>query len=169
MAVTPIAGSTSPALTQVVNGTADSIRLRALQVAVTNLEAQSSGAAFSGAVDDAIADGFSEGGCTLISPRGNGVRINYGDDCSTTRRGTGVASQYDAATAARALAFSNSAPSNINQGAGLPPSVRSFAPDQSMSSNHLDDSFTALGYASPMVDQGTPVGAGSTQGMAVVD
>lgn len=63
------ARSTSPVLTQVVNIPADSIRLRALQVAVTNIEAQSSGAAFSGAVDDAIADGFSEGGCTLISPR----------------------------------------------------------------------------------------------------
>ena len=160
------ARSTSPVLTQVVNIPADSIRLRALQVAVTNIEAQSSGAAFSGAVDDAIADGFSEGGCTLISPRGNGVRINFGDDCTNARGNTGVASQY-AVIASRTLAFSDSAPSNIDQNAGLPPSLRSFAPDQSMPSNRVDDSFTALGYAGPTVTK-APVGASGTQGMAVV-
>ena len=93
----------------------------------------------------------------MISPRGNGVRINFGDDCTNTRRSTGGASQYDAVTAARTLAFSDSAPSNIDQNAGLPPSVRSFAPDQSMSSNRLDDSFTALGYASPMVTKAPPL------------
>jgi len=161
------ARSTSPVLTQVVNIPADSIRLRALQVAVTNIEAQSSGAAFSGAVDDAIADGFSEDGCTLISPRGNGVRINFGDDCTNARGNTGVASQYDAVIASRTLAFSDSAPSNIDQNAGLPPSLRSFAPDQSMPSNRVDDSFTALGYAGPTVTK-APVGASGTQGMAVV-
>jgi hypothetical protein len=151
------AASTSAVLTQLVNIPADSIRLRALQVAVTNIEAQSSGAAFSGAVDDAIADGFTEGGCTLISPRGNGVRINFGtDDCTTTRRNTRVSSQYDAVTAARTLAFSDSALNNIDQNTGLPPSVRSFAPGQSMSSNRVDDSFTALGYASPMVAKPPP-------------
>jgi hypothetical protein len=152
------AAATSAVLTQVVNIPADSIRLRALQVAVTTIEAQSSGAAFSGAVDDAIADGFSEGGCTLISPRGNGVRINFGaDDCTTTRRNTRVSSQYDAVTAARTLAFSDSALSNIDQKTGLPPSVRSFAPDQSMSSNRVDDSFPVLGYASPMVAKAPPL------------
>jgi len=149
--------STSPVLTQVVNIPADSIRLRALQVAVTNIEAQSSGAAFSGAVDDAIADGFSEGGCTLISPRGNGVRINFGDDCTNPRHNTGVASQYDAVTASRMLAFGDNAPSYIGQSAGLPPSLRSFAPDQSMPSNRVDDSFTALGYAGPAVTKAPPL------------
>jgi len=144
-------------LTQVVNIPADSIRLRALQVAVTNIEAQSSGAAFSGAVDDAIADGFSEGGCTLISPRGNGVRINFGDDCTNRRSNTGVASQYDAVTASRMLAFGDGAQSNINQNVGLPPGLRGFAPDQSMPSNRVDDSFTALGYAGPAVTKAPPL------------
>jgi hypothetical protein len=53
-------GSTSPTLTQTVQIPPDSVRLRALQVSVTKMEAQSSGDAFAGAVDGAIADGFSE-------------------------------------------------------------------------------------------------------------
>jgi hypothetical protein len=86
------------------------------------------------------------------------VRINFGaDDCTTTRGNTRVASQYDAVTAARTLAFSDSALSNLNQNAGLPPSMPSFAPDQAMSSNRVDDSFTALGYASPMVTKAPPL------------
>ena len=102
----------------------------------------------------------------MISPRGNGVRINFGDDCTNARGNTGVASQY-AVIASRTLAFSDSAPSNIDQNAGLPPSLRSFAPDQSMPSNRVDDSFTALGYAGPTVTK-APVGASGTQGIAVV-
>jgi uncharacterized repeat protein (TIGR01451 family) len=87
--------STSPVLTQTVQIPPDSVRLRALQVAVTNVESLASGAAFAGAVDDAIADGFAEGGGTLILPRGNGVRINFGaDDDGATRRNPRVASQY---------------------------------------------------------------------------
>jgi hypothetical protein len=144
-------------VTQLVNIPADSIRLRALQVAVTNIEAQSSGAAFSGAVDDAIADGFSEGGGTLMSPRSNGVRINFGADDDATKPRTRVASQYDAETAARTFAFRDSGRSTIDQNAGLPPSVRSFVPDPSMSSNRVDDSFTALGYANPPVTKSAPL------------
>jgi Bacterial Ig-like domain (group 3)/Autotransporter beta-domain len=150
--------STSAPLLQTVQIPLDSVRLRALQIAVTNLEAQASGAAFAGAVDDAIGDGFAEGGGTLISPRGNGVRINFGaDDDGATRRNPRVASQYDAVTATRMFAFRDSALSNIDQNAGLPPSVRSFAPDQSMLSNRVDDSFTALGYANPMVTKSPPL------------
>jgi hypothetical protein len=152
------AAGTSAALTQVVGVPADSIRLRALQVAVTNIEAQSSGAAFGGAVDDAIADGFAENGGTLFSPRGNGMRINFGaDDDGTARHNQRVASEYDAVTATQRFTLRDSALSNIDQNAGLPSSVRSFAPDQSMFSNRVDDSFTALGYgASPVVTKSTP-------------
>jgi hypothetical protein len=154
-------------LTQVVAIPADSIRLRALQVMVTNMEAQSSGAAFAGAVDEAIADGFAENCGRSISPRDDGVRFNFGaEDCGVTRPNQRVVSQYDAVTATRMFAFrdtapnsapSNTAPSNIDQNAGLPPGVRSFAPEQTTLSNRVDDSFAALGYASPMVTKSPPV------------
>jgi hypothetical protein len=68
--------STSAVLTQLVNVPADSIKLRALQVAVTKIEAQSSGQAISGAIDAAISEGFSDNG-TLITGSDNGVRFNF--------------------------------------------------------------------------------------------
>jgi len=67
--------SSSTALTQSVNVPADSIKLRALQIAVTKIEAQSSGRAISGAIDGAISDGFSDNG-ELITASDNGVRFN---------------------------------------------------------------------------------------------
>jgi outer membrane autotransporter protein len=78
------------------------------------------------------------------------VRINFGAQDDGTKSRTRVANQYDAVTAARTLAFRDSTISNIDQNA-LPPQLRSSAPDQAMFSNRVDDSFTALGYASPMV------------------
>ena len=74
------AASTSPALTQAVQIPPDSVRLRALQVAVTKMEAQASGAAFEGAVSGAIADGFADGGGAMITPSGSGVRFNFAAD-----------------------------------------------------------------------------------------
>ena len=49
--------STSPVLNQAVNVPADSIKLRALQIQVSKLEAQGSGQATSGAIGDAISEG----------------------------------------------------------------------------------------------------------------
>ena len=68
--------STSRALLQSVNTPADSLRLRALQLVVTKIEAQSSGQAISSAVDSAIAEGFSDSGA-LITPSANGLRFNF--------------------------------------------------------------------------------------------
>jgi len=68
--------STSAALTQSVGVPADSIKLRALQLAVTKIEAQSSGAAISGAVDSAISEGFSNNGAP-ITGSDNGMRFNF--------------------------------------------------------------------------------------------
>ena len=68
--------STSAALAQAVNVPADSIKLRALQLLVTKMEAQGSGQAISGAIDAAISDGFSEGGA-LITGNDNGVHFNF--------------------------------------------------------------------------------------------
>jgi hypothetical protein len=71
--------SASPALQQAVNVPADSIKLRQLQVAVTKVVAQNSGQAISGALDNAIADGFSDGG-SLVTPDGAGLRFNFSAD-----------------------------------------------------------------------------------------
>jgi hypothetical protein len=73
---TSFTASTSAALIQVVGIPADSARLQALQAGVTKLVAQSSGQTMSGAVDSAIADGFSDGG-DFIRPSDNGVRFNF--------------------------------------------------------------------------------------------
>lgn len=68
--------STSPVLMQTVNIPIDSIRLRAMQLNVTKLIAQNSGQAMSGAISDAISEGFSEDGF-LVMPSASGVRINF--------------------------------------------------------------------------------------------
>jgi uncharacterized repeat protein (TIGR01451 family) len=64
-----------------VSMAADSQRLRALQFVVTKLEAQASGAAFDGAVNAAVTDGFAD--CnhappTPIRASGGGLRFNFG-------------------------------------------------------------------------------------------
>jgi hypothetical protein len=69
--------SVSTALVQVVSVPADSVRLRALQLAVTKVEAQASSAAFQGAVDGAISDGFSDSGGSLMTPNGGGLHFNF--------------------------------------------------------------------------------------------
>jgi hypothetical protein len=71
--------STSAVLTQSVNVPADSVKLRALQLQVTKIEAQGSGAATSSVIDGAIADGFSGGG-PLISGNDEGIHFNFTAD-----------------------------------------------------------------------------------------
>jgi hypothetical protein len=71
--------STSPVLNQAVNVPADSIKLRALQIQVSKLEAQGSGQATSGAIGDAISEGFSGNG-PPISASDNGVHFNFTAD-----------------------------------------------------------------------------------------
>ncbi|WP_249132080.1 MULTISPECIES: Ig-like domain repeat protein [unclassified Bradyrhizobium] len=73
--------STSPALAQSVNVPADSVKLRALQIDITKLVAQNSGQAISGAIDNAISEGFSEGG-SFMTPSGAGMRFNFAADPS---------------------------------------------------------------------------------------
>jgi hypothetical protein len=55
---------------------ADSVKLRALQLEVSKIEAQSSGQAISGAIDSAIFDGFT-GNAPLISGNESGVHFNF--------------------------------------------------------------------------------------------
>jgi uncharacterized repeat protein (TIGR01451 family) len=85
------AASTSSALTQTVAIPADSIKLRQLQVAVTQVVAQNSGQAISGAIDTAIADGFSDGG-SLVAPSGTGLRFNFSADDSDRPDASGATS-----------------------------------------------------------------------------
>jgi len=72
---TNYSASTSAVLVQTVSVPADSVKLRALQVAATKVVAQGSGQAITGAIDRAIGDAFSGGG-PLISPSGNGLHFN---------------------------------------------------------------------------------------------
>jgi uncharacterized repeat protein (TIGR01451 family) len=76
---TGFAASASSTLTQTVAIPADSIKLRQLQVAVTQMVAQNSGQAIAGAIDTAITDGFSAGG-GLVTPSGTGLRFNFSAD-----------------------------------------------------------------------------------------
>jgi hypothetical protein len=70
------AASTSAVLRQSVAVPADSLKLRALQIAITKIEALSSGHAISGAIDGAISEGFSENDA-LITASDNGVHFNF--------------------------------------------------------------------------------------------
>ncbi|WP_244547704.1 putative Ig domain-containing protein [Bradyrhizobium sp. OK095] len=95
------APSTSAALAQSVNVPADSLKLRALQANVTKVVAQNSGQAISGAIDDAISDGFNTDGGTLITPGNARMRINFSadprnDDDAAADAGNAGRNSYDA-------------------------------------------------------------------------
>jgi hypothetical protein len=68
--------NTSTALIQTVNLPTDSLKLRAMQIVGTKIEAQSSGQATAGAIHGAIADGFSANSA-LITGNDNGVHFNF--------------------------------------------------------------------------------------------
>jgi uncharacterized repeat protein (TIGR01451 family) len=148
------AASTSPALTQTVQISPDSVRLRALQVAVSKTEALASGAAFEGAVAGAIAEGFAEGGGALITPTGTGMRLNFAAEPDPSLNERRVAEQYDSVLAARGSALRDSGLSAMDQ--NLPANVRSFTPDPSAAATRVDDAFNALAYAKPMVTKAPP-------------
>jgi Bacterial Ig-like domain (group 3)/Autotransporter beta-domain/Immunoglobulin I-set domain len=120
---------TSAVLTQTVNTSADSLKLRALQVLVTPMVAQASGQAISSAVDSAINDGFSEDGA-FIAPSGNGVRFNFAAD-----PGARVA---DVPRASDPFSSANGSLADGRRGVG-PRSP----------SSRIDDTFNALAYAGP--------------------
>jgi uncharacterized repeat protein (TIGR01451 family) len=145
--------SNSSALTQIVQVPPDSARLRALQLAVTKVEALASGDAFAGAVAGAIADGFSEGGGQLITPSGNGLRFNFAADPDAAGATAGhVADRYDPVIAARAGAMRESALGQDGSGqGGLPAGLRSFAGEPATTSARVDDAFAGLAYARPAV------------------
>ncbi len=78
-------GSTSAVLTQSVDVPADSLKLRAMQIAGSKLVAQSSGAAISGAIGSAVMEGFEDGG-EIFALAGNGVRVNFAAEAQDKSR-----------------------------------------------------------------------------------
>ncbi len=72
-------GTSSP-LVQSVNIPADSLKLRALQAMATPVVSQFSGQAISGAIDNAISEGFSDGGGSLVAPNNSGIHFNFSAD-----------------------------------------------------------------------------------------
>jgi hypothetical protein len=132
----------------------DSVRLRALQVAVSKVEAQASGGAFQGAVAGAIADGFAEGGGALITPSENGVRFNFAAEPDASASDSRVGDQYDSVLAARRSALRDSGLDATNQ--NLPASVRSYMPNPSAASGRVDDAFTALEASRPIPTRAPP-------------
>jgi uncharacterized repeat protein (TIGR01451 family) len=121
--------STSAVLVQTVQTPTDSLRLRALQVLATPVEAQVSGQAFSGAVQSAISEGFGGGG-PLVSPNGSGIRFNFAADADV---------QAQAATAPRATDPFSSADGSLLPGRDRPSAAQS----------RVDDAMSALDYAAP--------------------
>src|SRR6185312_11382191 len=67
--------STSPTLVETVDTPADSQRLRDLQIRIAKFVAMASGGAISGAIEDAIADGFGSQGDAL-TPSEAGLRMS---------------------------------------------------------------------------------------------
>jgi hypothetical protein len=75
-----------------INVPADSQRLRDLQLVVTKMEALTSGAAVSGAVDEAIGDGFTEcaGPPMPVKANGGGLRFTFGCEAQIRPRPQGM-------------------------------------------------------------------------------
>jgi Bacterial Ig-like domain (group 3)/Autotransporter beta-domain/Immunoglobulin I-set domain len=121
--------ATSAALGQTVNTSADSLKLRALQVTVTPMVAQTSGQAISDAVSSAINEAFSEGGA-IVSPSGNGVRFNFAADPDARAASTTMRSNDP---------FSSANGSFAEGGSAL----------GARSTSRIDDRFNALAYAAP--------------------
>ncbi|MBR0901985.1 Ig-like domain repeat protein [Bradyrhizobium liaoningense] len=133
------AASVSAPLTQVVGVPADSTRLRALQLAVTNIEAHASGAAFESAVGGAIADGFSDSGGSLITSTGGGVHINFAAEPQAGLRGSSA--EFDSTVGARERVLRESGLWNGASDPGRP------STGASVGNSRIDDTFGVLAYA----------------------
>ena len=75
---------------QVVNAINDSVKLRQMQMAVMPVVTNMSGQAISGAIDNAISNGFG-GGCQLVSPNGGG--FTYCFDGNTPMQRSSLAAE----------------------------------------------------------------------------
>jgi hypothetical protein len=68
--------STSPVLKQTVSPPASSVKLRAMQIAGTQMAAGLAAQAITGAIDNAIADGFNDN-TPAVMPNGSGFTFNF--------------------------------------------------------------------------------------------
>jgi hypothetical protein len=128
------AASTSPPLIQMVQVPGDSMRLRALQITVSRMQAQASGDAFSDGASGAIADAFSEGGGALITPRGDTLHFNFAADPDADGSSTRHTSDpYDAVS-------------------GFPTELRNLQSESSPASR-IDDEFAGLAYSRTSMTQ----------------
>lgn len=119
--------ATSAPLSQVVSVPTDSSRLRAMQIVATKTVSQISGQAISGAVDGAIADGFSDDP-QRVTPSGNGLRFNFAaDDSGDTTADARTEPQW---------------PDRDGVSATTP-----AATPRVQATNRVDDAFSALAYA----------------------
>ncbi len=125
--------SASPALQQAVNVPADSIKLRQLQVAVTKMVALNSGQAISGALDNAIADGFSDGG-GLVTSSGTGLRFNFSADPDQPEASTATGSEKVVSDRWNGM-FGRDGTSSTN--------ARDYARNQ-QNTSRVDDAFAAI-------------------------
>jgi hypothetical protein len=135
-------GSTSSVLSQTVNIPADSVRLHELQVNVTKLIAQNSGQAISGAIDDAITEGFADN-LTFMRPGQMGARFNFSADPSDDHDDPldATASSTDRRAANMSGAGLSSAYSGVSTGPGVN-STRG-------ASSRIDNAFAAIDQQMP--------------------
>ena len=128
---------------------ADSVNLRKLQATVTPMAAQVWAQATVGAMQSAVSEGFAGGG-KLISPSGNGVRINFSADPGDQQQTT------DATARARGRSgssdpFSSAYGSFDTNARGMAGRGGSRVDDGA--APRTDDAFAALGYAGPVKAQ----------------
>ncbi len=115
--------STSAVLKQTVSPPASSVQLRAMQIVGTQVAASLVSQAISGAVDNAIADGFSNFG-SPVTPNGAGFTFNF---AAVEQPGGGAQQSGNAREPAR-------------------DGVDSFLAAPDRRANRIDESFSALGY-----------------------
>jgi hypothetical protein len=118
---------------------ADSVNLRKLQATVTPMAAQVWGQATAGAMQSAVSEGFASGG-PLISPSGNGVRINFSADPDDQQQ------QATDATSRARNRFGSTDPFSSTYGS-FDTNARGMA---GRGGSRTDDDFAALGYVGPV-------------------
>jgi hypothetical protein len=126
---------------------ADSINLRKLQATVTPMAAQTWGQATVGAMQSAVSEGFAGSGGALISPSGNGVRINFSADSEGQQATDGTSRVRN--RLAGSDPFSSAYSSFDNNARGITGRGGSRS-DDGPASLRTDDAFAALGYAGPV-------------------
>jgi hypothetical protein len=83
----------------------------------------------------------------LITPSGNGVRFNF--TAEPQEQNIRVVDQYDPVQASRASVLRDSGLSTMTP--NLPASLRSFSGEPATATTRVDDAFTNLAYAKPVV------------------